>query len=43
VEGEPEPRSEKRETFGVGVVIGHDPGSEKRFRILSAFPINPKR
>jgi hypothetical protein len=32
-----------RETFGVGVVIVHDPGSEKRFRILSAFPINRKR
>jgi hypothetical protein len=32
-----------RQTFGVGVVIVHDPGSDKRFRILSAFPITRKR
>jgi hypothetical protein len=32
-----------RETFGVSVVIGHDPRSEKRFRVISALPINKRR
>lgn len=29
-----------RDTFGVGVVIAHDPGSPKGYRIVTAYPRN---
>jgi hypothetical protein len=32
-----------RDTFGVGVVIRHDPRSEKGFGVVSAFPLNINR